>query len=267
MKFSERYGYTPVKDIIQFESMDNDLKNGLWSLLDRLYWSNERIRYDYLSSLFEKLWFSFFKLPTDEIPANLVAIRKLRIAFFKFKWFQIYDFIEFIAKEFIASWVNERFIKTCNELFERENGGYRFIDDKITPITDKKEIDEIQHSLDEGSTPVKNHLSRALELLSDKTNPDYRNSIKESVSALESFVKQTLDNPNGGMGQLLKELQGKSNIHPAQKDAFSKLYGYTSDAHGIRHAMLEESNLDFYDAKFMLVACSTFINFIKGKLG
>ena len=34
------------------------------------------------------------------------------------------------------------------------------------------------------------------------------------------------------------------------------------DADGIRHAMLEESNLSYIDAKFMLVACTNFINYL-----
>ena len=54
-------------------------------------------------------------------------------------------------------------------------------------------------------------------------------------------------------------------MHPALNKAFSTLYGYTSNAKGIRHALLEESTLDFEDAKFMLVACSAFINYLKVK--
>ena len=38
-------------------------------------------------------------------------------------------------------------------------------------------------------------------------------------------------------------------------------YGYTSDQGGIRHALLEESNIDEAEAKFMMVACSAFVNF------
>ena len=40
---------------------------------------------------------------------------------------------------------------------------------------------------------------------------------------------------------------------------------YTSDAAGIRHALLEDPNLDAEDAKFMLVACSAFINYLWAK--
>ncbi|MDY6460311.1 AbiJ-NTD4 domain-containing protein [Acinetobacter faecalis] len=32
MRFSERYGYKPVREIIQKESIDDQLKNALWSI-------------------------------------------------------------------------------------------------------------------------------------------------------------------------------------------------------------------------------------------
>jgi hypothetical protein len=36
-------------------------------------------------------------------------------------------------------------------------------------------------------------------------------------------------------------------------------------ADGIRHALLEESTLDLDDAKFMLVSCSGFVNYLAAK--
>jgi hypothetical protein len=43
------------------------------------------------------------------------------------------------------------------------------------------------------------------------------------------------------------------------------MYGYTSDAQGIRHALMDEPNLSFEDAKFMLVSCSAFVNYLIAK--
>lgn len=57
----------------------------------------------------------------------------------------------------------------------------------------------------------------------------------------------------------------KIAIHPALKKGFSNIYGYTSDASGIRHALLDEPNLDFENAKYMLVSCSAFINYLASK--
>ena len=69
------------------------------------------------------------------------------------------------------------------------------------------------------------------------------------------------------MSQAIKLLKEKHNAHPALLDSFEKLYGYTSDGDGIRHALTEDGKeVDFNDAKFMLVTCSAFINYLIGKL-
>ena len=46
---------------------------------------------------------------------------------------------------------------------------------------------------------------------------------------------------------------------------FSAIYGYTSDEGGIRHAMLDEPNIDVSDAKFFFVMCASFINYLRSK--
>src|SRR5207253_6756654 len=128
-----------------------------------------------------------------------------------------------------------------------------------------EELAEVDAAL---ATPVagaRAHLSSALGLLADRKKPDYRNSIKESVSAVEAVCRAVTDNNKATLGDALKAVQSKVGLHAALKAAFSSLYGYTSDADGIRHAMLDEPNLAFADAKFMLVACSGFVNYIVGK--
>ena len=42
-----------------------------------------------------------------------------------------------------------------------------------------------------------------------------------------------------------------------------KLYGYTSDESGIRHAgRIDGKGTTFAEAKFMLIACSAFVNYL-----
>ena len=43
------------------------------------------------------------------------------------------------------------------------------------------------------------------------------------------------------------------------------MYGFTSDAEGIRHALLDEPTLTFTDANFFLVQAAGFVNYITGK--
>ena len=137
-------------------------------------------------------------------------------------------------------------------------------DGKIIEITSSEEINEIEKAIEE-STPyygVKQHLKTAITLLSDRENPDYRNSIKESISAVEALCKKVTGDEKATLGRAIKKLDEKSSIHSSLKEAFSSLYGYTSDADGIRHALMKESNLTNTEARFMLISCSAFINYV-----
>ena len=70
----------------------------------------------------------------------------------------------------------------------------------------------------------------------------------------------------GTLGQLVKKLESDIGLHPASGKAFGHLYGYTSDEDGIRHSILESATVDFEDAKFFLVVCSAFANFVSFKV-
>lgn len=109
------------------------------------------------------------------------------------------------------------------------------------------------------------HLDRALAMLANRKDPDYRNSIKETISAVESIACIIANKPKAELGEALKEIEKKHALHGALKASFSSLYGYTSDASGIRHKLLDEPSLDQSDAKFMLVSCSAFVSYLIAK--
>lgn len=280
MSFSEKYRYKPVREIIQIESMDKPLRNGLWSLLKVHCWDEVRhTRGMYggyflsghgneaIKSLCEKLWFNYFKNPLDSLEnkwSNVLS--QLREYFFGCEWYEVYDFIEFVGNNYRRYEFEENFMGGCNHLLEKEMSAYRFVNGVITRITEKQEVEEIEQALERSAGPVNTHLNRSLELLSDRNNPDYRNSIKESISAVESLVSLIFNTDKGTLGKLLKKMEDEYSLHPALKTAFSSLYGYSSDKGGIRHALTELENIDFNDAKFMLVVCSAFINYVDGKI-
>lgn len=112
---------------------------------------------------------------------------------------------------------------------------------------------------------VKLHLERSLELLADRKNPDYRNSIKESISAVEALAVLVAGRRGASLAEALAVLEARDALHGGLKRAFAALYGYTSDADGIRHAALAEPNISLAEAKFMLVACSGFVYYLIGK--
>jgi len=272
--FSQRKGLKSVKNVIQKESMDDDLRNGLWNVLTVIYWENVKGSYfdspdnERIFTLFRLIWNLYFKKPFDTLPKRwLDAYDIIRKYFFGCKWNEVYDFIEFIANNYPDSKTNKLFMKTCNITLKIELSGYRFIGEKITEITSEEEISAIEDALKISPNPVKDHLKHSLDLFADRKKPDYRNSIKEAISAVESMCRIITKNKNVTLGQALNEIErkGQVNLHPALKSAFSTLYGYTSSADGIRHALIDEPNVSFEDAKFMLVSCSAFINYLIAK--
>jgi hypothetical protein len=196
----------------------------------------------------------------------------IRKHFFECKWYEVYDFIEFTVKEVYHinsyGFSPQNFVSACNIALEKELSACRIIDKCVVEITSEEEIDSIDSAIKNTSKweGVHVHLRSALSHLSDRKNPDFRNSIKESISAVEALAQVITKNNKATLGSALKLLENKIKLHPALSKSFSKLYGYTSDADGIRHAMLEKDNLTFVDAKYMLVACTGFINYLIGKL-
>lgn len=175
------------------------------------------------------------------------------------KGYQYYD-------EYSNKYQMPSIYEAANVYFEREYVGYRFVDGIIVPISNSYEIETIKESLKNEYKPVHDHISKANKLLADREKPDYENSIKESISAVEAIC-EIITGIKGGeatLGNMLKKLEAKGvEIHKGLKSAFNILYGYTSDANGIRHAGdIGGPSSTFEEAKFMLIACCAFVNYL-----
>ena len=191
-------------------------------------------------------------------------------------WYKKLDIIEktiqylrnFDAKNHKFYSVASNFIKLLNSAFERLNFAYRIINDEIVEITSEQEIKTIETAIDNSARNVKMHLNRALELYAQRPDGDYRNSIKESISAVEAFCREKTG--ENTLGKALNKLEKNGIVFPdVLKHAFDKLYAYTnqSDA-GIRHALMDDTGVytpKAEEAIFMLVSCSAFINYLNKK--
>jgi len=267
----------PLSKALQREVVDIELRNRLWSALKITIWDNWKHPGPYRSqtmesmvvdALVQQIWFNHLKLPLDTVPEFTPghphsAYGILRDTFFKSNWWQFYDFLEFILQSCPDPGWRASLKDLANSILTQENAAYRIVDSEVVDITDQHEIEAIESALEHAIKSVGQHLHRSLELLSDKSAPDYRNSIKESISAVESMSQVIAGLPGATLSDCIKVLKAKSQIHPAFEQALMKLYGYTSDGGGIRHALTEDTVTPSYaDAKFMLVAASAFINFL-----
>lgn len=281
MRFSQKIGKTPVRENIQIESIDTRLENRLWNTIlndffDKINNNSSSGKDSPRAQVCLIIWKEFFGEKADEIPKSIrgsiyvsdVIIFIKKWFFEQSAWYEQYDLIEFLA-EIDLRILHIGFIEHCNNALKTEMSGYRIIDECIAQITSEEEIVEIEQALENSSkwTPVNTHLKTAIEYFSNRENPDYRNSIKEAISAVESLCVIITGDKKATLGQALGEIEKKFQIHGALKSAFSALYGYTSDSGGIRHSLLEDDiTVSFEDAKFMLVSCSAFTNYLKIKI-
>ncbi len=273
-RFSQRYGYSSIERAFQREAVDEPLRTKLWNALKLTIWDHyQRGRVpwvadpeisDRIDQMIERLWIDFFCKDLDSLPKfdrqhGKSSYQILKESFFTCEWFEVYDFMEAISQD-QSKLLNEQVRQLINGILEEQNAAYRFVGEEIVEITDQQEIRAIEEGLAHPEKPVRTHLETALRMLSDRESPDYRNSIKESISAVEAACRLVSGDPSATLGDALKKV---NNLHPALSRAFNLLYGYTSDESGIRHSLIDEPNVTYADAKFMLVACSAFVSYLK----
>lgn len=279
MKFSQRMGITPIEKAIQREAIDQGLRNVLWSVLKTTVWDEWDAEPDHYSMrsrnpkarqveiVVDQLWVHWFEEALDRVPRfdpgiSTSAYNVLREVFMVGHWWEVYDLLEEIVQRLPEDW-GRQIIPHLNNMLEMHCAAYRFVGYEITEITAESEIKAIEAGLAAPVPDAVTHLNQALALLSDRQNPDYRNSAKEAISAVESACQAVAGSPGAKLGDCLRVIKGKRPIHPAFEGALIKLYGYASDEGGIRHALNDAAGaVDYEDAKFMLVTCSAFVSFI-----
>lgn len=274
MTFSQRKNIQPTEVPVQIDSMDSGLRNGLWSAISLnfvepgsfYYVEKGNCRHEIV---LKRLWHNYFKMPLDECPTSwpsLVAF--IRERFFQFKWNEVYDFIECLIYSFDEKDENivRGMTEFMNSVMERDNCGYRIVDGKVADLIDEHTIDSIENAANQNRfAGAATHITTSVRFLYDREDPDYRNSIKESISAVESACRDFTGDPKATLGKSIKKIEEMGYLHPVLKEALSKLYGYTSDESGIRHALIDHSAATKDDAVFMLSVCSAYINYLIAK--
>lgn len=280
LTFSERYGYIKVSDVIQDKGMTNELRNSLFNvlvehILDNFYCEDKRClriaeslwSYQYkmhYMEFFNNFYMHFLKRPITQIPYELSDAWGVFQNFFEScDWHLVYSVLEWFLEDCVPNGYKKGLCQKLNTVLEDNGSGYRIVDEQFVPISDTNEISAVEEAIDirdcEGTAK---HLKTALGLLADH---DYRNSIKESISAVEAFVRYKTGKST--LGEALSELEKSNIIIPSVlKQGFQKIYGWTCGEDGIRHAMMDGAQeVTVAEAKFMLVTCSAFINYLKMK--
>lgn len=263
--FSQRYGYSE-EPAIQYETVGKPLRNRLWNRFFTASYDAEPFnRSDDSLTNIERVMDAMgltFNIPRSS-QARAVNAKKLKeYVFDDSKWYLIYDLVERYVGLF-SKQIQRDICKDYNEILEDECSGYRFVKGLITPITNSEEIKTVEKASSTKYSAVNTHISKALTLFSDRKHHDYENTIKESISAVEALCCIITNNKKATLGDALKRLDDSGiKLHKALQNAMSSLYGYTSDEGGIRHGSIDFTGASSEDAKYMLISCSAFVNYL-----
>ena len=208
-----------------------------------------------------------FESPRNHIIKQRNAESLQRAVIESTEWYTIFDFIErYLAVSSESTSIE--MTKVFNHILEDEVSAYRILDNLVVPITNKAELKTIEEAKSIPYDSVRTHVSKALALYADRKAPDYENSIKESISAVEAMccIITGMSGAQATLGAAIKKLKDSNvHIHNAMEKAFLALYGYTSDENGIRHGGIDFASVPSEDAKYMLISCSAFVNYLMEK--
>lgn len=282
MNFAQRNGFEPEKEV-QLDFIDDVLRTRLFNLFDKI--AKELplgILWSAMEYVGDKLGFITLDRNTTQIYVKKRFLNQLEES----KWYDPYSIIELFVSslriqagchnctlECSSQYCNNAdsisyFQPLFNLILEEEKSGYRMIDWIFVPITGKSELQSIEESISVDYSAAGIHIKKAMGLYSDRANPDYENSIKESISAVESMCCYItgLQGKQATLGKAIKKLEDNGVvIHESMKSAFNQLYSYTSDSSGIRHGGIDFKNAPAEDAKYMLISCSAFVNYLAEK--
>ncbi len=276
LPFAKRYGFEPIEMPFQIDGLDDNLRRDMWNTFLICIYGNYESLLGYekesLKSFFLVIWIQFFKKALDDFPYRDYELKSFfRTSIEKGNWTKVYELFEFILKlaeersDFEGFFNVEHFKDVLNDNLKCNNSAYTLVDNKFIPVTNETEISEIEKTQslanNYGLTGVHEHLRTALGLISMKPMPDLRNSIKESISMVEA-ISSTIEPTENSLGKALKKLSKSQKINETLKAGFEKLYAYTNDKNGIRHALMLEEKIELEDARFFLISCSAFTNYL-----
>jgi hypothetical protein len=101
-----------------------------------------------------------------------------------------------------------------------------------------------------------------LDAAAELSGGNYANSVRESMSAVESVA--LVSTGETSFAKAIGVMDGRRPMNGAFKIAINRLYDYTSQEPGIRHAKKEGAvaDVDEREAIFMLGVCASFVTYV-----
>lgn len=275
LTFSQAYGYEELPRPLKLEEIDRESRVKLWN---QFYNHLISAIDDDAGLFFEEVYvargiFRFLHTEFFVHPVNSLTLSSKHLAYEYESMFmndpfnKVFDLLLAIMRH---SDCPQTFPESASQVFRECRLAYVLdvgppptIYPSATPQEGENILRANAELSGEGLVGAVSHLRQAADCVN---RGDHSGAVRESIHAVESTARHF--DPNAKtLNAALKALEDGGNLHSALKGAFSKLYGYTSDEQGIRHALIDDpqANVGQEEAVFMLGACASFSSYLARK--
>lgn len=273
----------------QHQKIDNDFPVGartgiehlLWDLVERKYvtgWSSIARE---LQRIARKDPVEYGENGFDVERAKMDAASTLR----SLKWENVYDFCErlygHLARE-VSSWdedwdtwrINNELSEVrlyigaeLQRIFDEDRLAYEFADGVVRRRGRKHTEDQATRAgvvLGDGRlADARDHYNKALKFFRDRTKPDFQNSVKEAVCAVEAAGKALFPNSKAKtLGDLVKDLGNKNQMPQALLKTLEGIYAYRNSGDGVSHGGANGGAATEAVTEYVLSVCASQIIFL-----
>ncbi|WP_174020378.1 hypothetical protein G6L89_007135 [Agrobacterium fabrum] len=264
LTFEQAEGAAPLPSQLELKEVSDGLKAKMWQLFhDSILRSGDRTLGPPWNYILRDHHVERLHRPIDTFENwTSDAINDVKKILFSNNYLSFFGFIQYVLRH---NRCPSNIMHGVPFVLSQHRAAYRVVDgNTIAPFATEQEAVTVTVALDElKSEGMDGAITHLRNSMSSATAGAWADSIRESIHAVES-VARTIAAGTSTLAPALAAIEKKMQIHSALKAGFNSIYGFTSDAGGIRHALLDKgaAEVDEADALFMIGACSAFVTYL-----
>ena len=269
MSFRKRMGLD-VRDSMQVDSLDKKTINRLYSYAIQLVDADDG---EFLS---RKLSYNIARLFEDKLGKkeyySTGALEKI-FDFDSYDYSYIYELLELIFDDISNHNYRCNYVIGINQILEQEKCNYKLgYNGEFLKVCSEEELELLNTVSSIKIKPVENHIQKAISEYSSRDgNNDYQAVCHESLKAVEALLRSHLDEPykDKTFSACKTPIQKKFNIPKFVISGVEKVWEECNqETTGVRHAGgTDDSIIGEAEAYYVLITCSSFINYMYKKYG
>lgn len=262
--FSLRKGVVPRPVATPSGELSASTRMGLWnSFHEEVYLPSLAYRERGLTAFFREVYVRFLGRPIDEYPGNARLLEAIKESFLSGKWWLVFDILETaLDMQDVMDFGEEFAIESINKALA--GSAYILVYHEFTERLPVEQSAAIGTALSSPFSTARAHFENAFRALNMRPECDAGEVIRESIHGTEATCRELCGDQNADLNKAIAKLAKKSPLHPTLRQAIEKLYAWTGDESGVRHALKEapRTTAGKAEAQLALATCSAIANYL-----